>query len=178
MSGHSKWSTIKHKKAANDKVKGSVFTKMAKAITVAVKKGGGIGDPEMNFALRLTVDKARAVNMPKDNIERAIAKGMGKGEGEELVELLIEAFGPEGVMLMIEVVTDNRNRSVAELRNLIEKHGGRMGEPGSVAYAYERKDGEWVAKFVMSVSDQAKFEEFIEAVGEHEDVQEVYANVG
>jgi transcriptional/translational regulatory protein YebC/TACO1 len=103
---------------------------------------------------------------------------MGKGEGEELVELLIEAFGPEGVMLMIEVVTDNRNRSVAELRNLIEKHGGRMGEPGSVAYAYERKDGEWVAKFVMSVSDQAKFEEFIEAVGEHEDVQEVYANVG
>jgi YebC/PmpR family DNA-binding regulatory protein len=137
MSGHSKWSNIKNKKAANDAVKGSVFTKMAKAITIAVKKGGGIGDPDANFSLRLAVDKARAVNMPKENIDRAIAKGLGKG-GEELTELVIEAFAPEGVMVVLEVLTDSRNRVVAEIHNLIEKHGGRMGEPGSVMYQFER----------------------------------------
>jgi len=137
MSGHSKWSTIKHKKAANDKVKGSVFTKMAKGITIAVKKGGGIGDPDMNFSLRLAVDKARAVNMPKENIDRAIDKGMGKG-GVELAELVIEAFAPEGVSIILEVVTDSRNRTVAEIRTLIEKHGGRMGEPGSVMYLFDK----------------------------------------
>lgn len=137
MSGHSKWSTIKHKKAANDAVKGSVFTKMAKAITIAVKKGGGVGDPDMNFSLRLAVDKARSVNMPKENIDRAIDKGLGKG-GAELAELTIEAFAPEGVYVILEVVSDSRNRVVAELRTLIEKHGGRMGEPGSVAHAFEK----------------------------------------
>jgi YebC/PmpR family DNA-binding regulatory protein len=137
MSGHSKWSTIKHKKAANDKVKGSVFTKMAKGITIAVKKGGGVGDPDMNFSLRLAVDKARSVNMPKENIDRAIDKGMGKG-GVELAELVIEGFGPEGVAIILEVVTDSRNRSVAEIRTLIEKYGGRMGEPGSVMYLFDK----------------------------------------
>ena len=136
MSGHSKWSTIKHKKAANDSVRGSVFTKMAKAITIAVKKGAGVGDPEMNFSLRLAVDKARAVNMPKENIDRAIDKGMGKG-GAELFELTIEAFAPDGVSIILEVVTDSRKRGVAEIRTLIEKHGGRMGEPGSVMYLFE-----------------------------------------
>ena len=137
MSGHSKWSTIKHKKAANDAVKGSVFTKMAKGITIAVKKGGGIGDPDKNFSLRLAVDKARSVNMPKENIDRAIDKGMGKS-GSELAELTIEAFAPSGILVILELVTDSRNRAVAEIRNLIEKHGGRMGEPGSVMHAFEK----------------------------------------
>ncbi len=137
MSGHSKWSTIKHKKAANDAVKGSVFTKMAKGITIAVKKGGGVGDPDMNFSLRLAVDKARSVNMPKENIDRAIAKGMGKG-GVELAELTIEAFAPDGVLVILEVVSDSRNRAVSEIRTLIEKHGGRMGEPGSVMHSFEK----------------------------------------
>ncbi len=137
MSGHSKWSTIKHKKAANDAVKGSVFTKMAKGITMAVKKGGGVGDPDQNFSLRLAVDKARSVNMPKENIDRAIAKGLGKG-GEELAELIIEAFAPDGVSVILEVVSDSRNRVVAEIRTLIEKHGGRMGEPGSVMYLFDK----------------------------------------
>ncbi len=137
MSGHSKWSTIKHKKAANDAVKGSVFTKMAKGITIAVKKGGGVGDPDMNFSLRLAIDKARAVNMPKENIDRAIDKGLGKG-GVELAELVIEAFAPHGVSVILEVVSDSRNRSVAEIRTLIEKHGGRMGEPGSVMYLFDK----------------------------------------
>lgn len=137
MSGHSKWSTIKHKKAANDAVKGSVFTKMAKGITIAVKKGGGVGDPDMNFSLRLAMDKARSVNMPKENIDRAIAKGLGKG-GMELAELVIEAFAPQGVSVILEVVSDSRNRAVAEIRTLIEKHGGRMGEPGSVMYLFDK----------------------------------------
>lgn len=137
MSGHSKWSTIKHKKAANDAVKGSVFTKMAKGITIAVKKGGGVGDPDMNFSLRLAMDKARSVNMPKENIDRAIAKGLGKG-GVELAELVIEAFAPQGVSVILEVVSDSRNRAVAEIRTLIEKHGGRMGEPGSVMYLFDK----------------------------------------
>lgn len=136
MSGHSKWSTIKHKKAANDAVKGSVFTKMAKGITIAVKKGGGVGDPDQNFSLRLAIDKARAVNMPKENIDRAIDKGMGKG-GVELAELTIEVFAPDGVAAILEVVSDSRNRTVAEIRTLIEKHGGRMGEPGSVMYLFD-----------------------------------------
>ncbi len=137
MSGHSKWSTIKHKKAVNDAVRSGVFTKMANAIAIAVKKGGGVGDPDMNFSLRLAVDKARAVSMPKENIQRAIERGMDKGAGAELAELVIEGFAPGGVSVVATIVTDSRNRSVSELRNLFEKHGGRMGEPGSVMYQFE-----------------------------------------
>lgn len=137
MSGHSKWSTIRHKKAANDAVRGSVFTKMAKNITIAVKKGGGVSDPDKNFALRLAVDKARSVNMPKENIDRAIDKGIGKN-GEELHELVIEAFGPDNLLVIIEALTDSRNRTVAEIRTLLEKHGGRMGEPGSVMHNFDK----------------------------------------
>ena len=149
MSGHSKWSTIKHKKAALDAKKGGVFTKMAKAISVAVKKGGGVGDPAMNFALRLAVDKARAVNMPKENIERAIAKGTGKDSENGLEELVIEGYGPSGVAVIIEAVTDKRNRTVSELKNIIEKGGGRMGEPGSVMHLFERC-GEVIGKGEIS----------------------------
>lgn len=136
MSGHSKWSNIKNKKAANDAAKGSVFTKMAKGITIAVKKGGGVGDPDQNFSLRLAIDKARAVNMPKENIDRAIDKGLGKS-GSELAELTIEVFAPDSVMAILDIVSDSRNRTVAEIRTLIEKHGGRMGEPGSVMYLFD-----------------------------------------
>lgn len=137
MSGHSKWSNIHRKKEANDKVRSGIFTKMAAAIVVAVKKGGGITDPDMNFSLRLAVDRARAVSMPKENIDRAIAKGSGKGGSTDYAELTIEGFAPGGVAFIAEVLTDNRNRSVSELRTLIEKHGGRMGEPGSVAYLFD-----------------------------------------
>lgn len=177
MSGHSKWSNIKNKKAANDAVKGSVFTKMAKAITIAVKKGGGIGDPDMNFSLRLAVDKARAVNMPKENIDRAIAKGLGR-EGDELVELLIEGFGPGGFAVIIEAVTDSTNRTIAEIRSLMEKHGGRMGEVGSVGYMFEKNDKGYQAKYLMPVSDREKAQAFLKVLREDDDVQEVYANLG
>lgn len=137
MSGHSKWSTIKHKKAVIDAKRSGVFTKMANAISVAVKKGGGVGDPDMNFSLRLAVDKARAVNMPKENIERAIEKGMGKGGGKEIEELVLEGYGPQAVAIVIEVLTDNRNRTVSEVKNILEKAGGRLGEPGSVLYQFD-----------------------------------------
>ncbi len=177
MSGHSKWSNIKNKKAANDAVRGSVFTKMAKAITVAVKKGGGVGDPAMNFSLRLAVDKARAVSMPKENIDRAIEKGLGKG-GEELVELLIEGFGPGGFAVIIEAVTDSSNRTVAELRSLMEKHGGRMGEPGSVMYMFEKREGKYVPKYVTPIESTDEAQAFLATLRENDDVQEVYVNLG
>lgn len=138
MSGHSKWSTIKHKKALVDAKRGGVFTKLAGAIAVAVKRGGGIGDQSMNFALRLAIDKARAANMPKDKIDRAIARGVGKGDEKELEELVLEGYGPGGAAIIVEAVTDNRNRTVAEIKNLLEKQGGRLGEPGSVLYQFEK----------------------------------------
>lgn len=110
---------------------------MANAIAVAVKKGGGVGDPDMNFSLRLAVDNARAVNMPKENIERAIEKGMGGGAGKEIEELVLEGYGPHGTAFIIEAVTDNRNRTVSEVKNILEKTGGRLGEPGSVMYQFD-----------------------------------------
>lgn len=137
MSGHSKWSTIKHKKAAQDARRGGVFTKLAGAIAVAVKRGGGNGDPETNFALRLAVERAKSANMPKDNIERAIKRGMGHAGEGTFEEIVLEAYGPQGVAMIIEATTDNRNRTVAEIKNSLEKAGGRLGEPGSVMYLFD-----------------------------------------
>lgn len=137
MSGHSKWSTIKHKKAARDQVRGNVFTKMASAITVAVKKGGS-ADPERNFSLRLAIDKAKAVNMPSSNIERAVQRASGQAEGQVFEELVLEGYGPGGVGIIIETVTDKHNRTVAEIKNILESAGGRLGEPGSVMYHFDK----------------------------------------
>ncbi len=137
MSGHSKWSTIKHKKAATDKKRGKLFTRLAKDITIAAREGGG--DPEFNTALALAIDKAKAANMPKDNIERAIKRGTGELEGGQLEQNLYEAYGPQGVGILIEVVTDNRNRSVAELRHAVTKYGGNMAESGAVSWQFTRK---------------------------------------
>jgi YebC/PmpR family DNA-binding regulatory protein len=137
MSGHSKWSTIKHKKAAADAKRGKVFTRLAKEITVAAREGGG--DLDMNVRLRLVVDKAKAANMPKDNIDRAIKRGTGELEGGELYEYLYEAYGPHGIGIVIETVTDNKNRAVAELRHVLNKYGGAMAEAGSVVWQFTRK---------------------------------------
>ncbi len=177
MSGHSKWSTIKHKKAANDSIKGSVFTKMAKGITMAVKKGGGVSDPDINFSLRLAMAQARSVNMPKDNIERAIAKASGV-EGGALEELIIEGFGPSGVAVIINLVTDNRNRSIAELRTLMEKHGGQMGSMGSALYMFDFLDGIYKPKYPISVAKSQEVLAFIDALLNHDDVEGVYDNLG
>ena len=137
MSGHSKWSTIKRKKAANDAKRGNLFTRHAREIALAARVGGG--DQESNFALRLAVDRARANNMPKENIERAIRRGTGEDkEGAAIEQILYEGFGPHGVAIMIEVVTDNRKRTVAELRHILTRMGGNLAEAGAVAWQFRR----------------------------------------
>jgi YebC/PmpR family DNA-binding regulatory protein len=138
MSGHSKWASIKHKKAVVDARRGQAFTKLARAITVAAREGGG--DPESNATLGNAVQKARDASMPKDNIERAIAKGTGEGADADAIEsVLYEGYGPGGVALLIEALTDNRNRTSSDVRHALTKHGGTLGEPGSVAYLFEKR---------------------------------------
>ncbi|MGI8802515.1 MAG: YebC/PmpR family DNA-binding transcriptional regulator [Solirubrobacteraceae bacterium] len=138
MSGHSKWASIKHKKAIVDARRGQHFTKLARAITVAARDGGG--DPEMNAALGNAVQKAKDASMPKDNIERAIAKGIGAGaDAAAFTAVLYEGYGPGGVALLIEVLTDNRNRTAADVRHMLSKGGGNLGEPGSVAYLFNKR---------------------------------------
>ena len=138
MSGHSKWASIKHKKAVVDSRRGKLFTKLARAITVAAKEGGG--DPDGNPALQLAIQKAKDASMPKDNIERAIAKGTGSGADVDALEnVMYEGYGPGGVALLIEAVTDNRNRTGADVRHLLSKGNGSLGEPGSVAYNFDKK---------------------------------------
>ncbi|MFB3056984.1 MAG: YebC/PmpR family DNA-binding transcriptional regulator [Ignavibacteriaceae bacterium] len=137
MSGHSKWSTIKRKKGAADAKRGKIFTKLIKEITISAREGGG--DPGANPRLRLAIDNAKAANMPADNIERAIKKATGELEGVTYHELMYEGSGPGGVAMLIEVATDNKNRSVAEVRHLFSKYNGSMGENGSVAWMFNRK---------------------------------------
>src|SRR5215212_2428417 len=138
MAGHSKWASIKHKKKAVDAKRGALFTKLTRAITVAAREGGG--DPDGNPALALAIQKARDASMPKDNIERAIAKGTGADADADAFEtVLYEGYGPGGVAILVEALTDNRNRTGSEVRHLFTKHGGNLGEPGSVAWIFEKK---------------------------------------
>ena len=138
MSGHSKWASIKHKKAVVDARRGQHFTKLARAVTVAAKEGGG--DPEGNPGLALAIQKARDASMPKDNIERAILKGTGAGvDAENWETVMYEGCGPGGVAMLIEALTDNRNRTAADVRHIVGKHGGSLGEPGSVAYLFDKQ---------------------------------------
>jgi len=137
MSGHSKWSTIKRKKGANDAKRGKVFTRLGREITLAARSGG---DPNSNFALRLAVDRAKASNMPKENIDRAIKRGSGEDkDGVVFEEILYEAYGPSGVALLVSVATDNRNRSLAEIKHVLNRYGGAMAEPGSVSWQFAHK---------------------------------------
>ncbi len=137
MSGHSKWSTIKHKKAATDAKRGKAFTRIAKEMTIAARDGGG--DPATNNRLALIVSKAKAANMTKDSIERAIKRGTGELEGGELSELTYEVYAPNGIGLVIEVVTDNKRRSIADLRHVVNKNGGTVAASGAVAWQFTRK---------------------------------------
>src|SRR5271155_5902887 len=138
MSGHSKWAGIKHKKAIVDARRGQQFTKLARAITVAAREGGG--EVESNAALANAVQKARDASMPKDNIERAIAKGAGAGaDGDAIETVIYEGYGPGGVALLIEAYTENRNRTGADVRHILSKNGGSLGEPGSVAYLFVKR---------------------------------------
>lgn len=138
MSGHSKWSKVKHQKATTDAQKGAAFTKAARGITIAVKAGGGISDPDTNFHLRLAIEKARAVNMPKENIQRAIERAKGT-DAENIHQVVYEAYGPFGVALYIESATDNINRTVSFLKQSIEHAGGSMATPGAVSYLFDRR---------------------------------------
>ncbi|GAB4287819.1 MAG: YebC/PmpR family DNA-binding transcriptional regulator [Ignavibacteriaceae bacterium] len=152
MSGHSKWATIKRKKAAVDAKRGKIFTKLIKEITIAAREGGG--DPEGNPRLRLAIDNAKASNMPAENIERAIKKATGELEGVTYHELTYEGYAPAGVAVLVEVATDNKNRTVAEVRHIFSKNGGSLGESGSVAWMFDRKG-------VITLPRQNKSEEQI-----------------
>jgi YebC/PmpR family DNA-binding regulatory protein len=144
MSGHSKWHTIKHKKGAADAKRGKVFTRIIKELTIAAKHGGG--DPDMNPRLRTVIADAKAVNMPADNIKRAIRRGTGEEEGVQYDEIMYEGYGPGGAALIVETMTDNRNRTVGELRHLLAKYGGNLGEANSVAWMFDKKSLVTVAK--------------------------------
>jgi len=151
MSGHSKWATIKRKKAANDAARGKIFTRLIKEITIAARDGGG--DPEGNPRLRLAISNAKANNMPADNIKRAIQKGTGELPGTSYEEVTYESYGPGGVAILINVVTDNKNRTVSEIRHLLSRNNGKLAEVGSVAWMFEKKGVINVAKENHSEDD-------------------------
>lgn len=152
MSGHSKWAQIKRQKGANDAKRGATFTKLSNAISIAVRQGGGIADPAMNFKLRLAIDAAKAVNMPKENIERAIARVSGK-DAAAMDEAVYEGFGPAGIAVIVEAATDNKNRTSSEVANVFNKNGGNMGQPGSVSYQFKQLGEIIVKKNNKSVDD-------------------------
>src|SRR4051812_719292 len=137
MSGHSKWATIKHKKAALDSKRGKVFTRVIKEIMIAARGGGG--DPDANPRLRTAILAAKAVSMPNDNIQRAVKRGTGELEGGQIDEISYEGYGPGGAAIIVQIATDNKNRTVSEIRHIFSKNGGNMGEQGSVAWMFERK---------------------------------------
>jgi len=177
MSGHSHWAGIKHKKGITDQKRGKIFSKMAKIIEIAARKGG---DPNMNPSLRLTIEKARSVNMPNDNIERAIKKGSGENKEGQLEEVAYEAYGPHGAALIIEVITDNRNRTLADIKHILTTFNGKLAETGSVKYLFDRKEGEWIPKYSMDITDEntkQQLEKLFEALDDNDGVNEIYSNI-
>ena len=162
MSGHSKWSTIKRKKGANDAKRGKIFTKLIKEITVAARQGGG--DPEGNPRLRSAITAAKTENMPKDNIARAIDKGTGGLEGDSYEEILYEGYGPGGVAILVECMTDNRNRTVADVRHFFSKSNGNLGENGCVAWMFDKKGQILIDK--ATISEEELMDKAIEAGAE------------
>ncbi len=170
MSGHSKWATIKHKKGKTDARRGKLFSKLSRAITVAAREGGT--DPAMNISLANAIEKAKAESMPKDNIERAIQRGGGGAEGEQYESIVYEGYGPAGVAIIVEVLTDNKNRSAAEVRNIFSKHGGQLAQPGAVAWVFERRGsivvdgGKYEEDDVMAAAIDAGAEDVVQDGGE------------
>jgi YebC/PmpR family DNA-binding regulatory protein len=152
MAGHSKWANVKHRKSRVDAVKGKIFTKLAREIIVATREGGG--DINSNFRLRLVVQKARENNMPNDNIQRAIQKGTGGSDGENYEQVIYEGYAPGGVALLLEVLTENRNRTVADIRHLLSKHGGSLGESGCVSWMFKRKGLILIRKEDLSLPEE------------------------
>jgi len=173
MSGHSKWSTIKHKKAIVDAKRGKVFSKLARLITIESKlSNGDVNSP----SLKVVIQKAKAANMPKDNIERAVAKGVSGGGGDECV--LYEMYGPSGVAMLVNTFTDNRNRTVAEIKTVITKLGYQLAEPGAAAWAFEKEGAEWKANTTIELDDESleKLSSLVDALEDLDDVESVYTN--
>ncbi len=175
MSGHSRWAQIKHKKAAADAKKGKVFSRLSRLITLAAKELGP--DPKTNSKLERAVAEARSANMPQDNIARAISRAKEK-EASDLKEVLYEAHGPGSSALLIAAVTDNSNRTTSEIKRILAEHGAKLGERGSAMWAFEKRDGDFAAKFPTALpgQDAKKFEELLEALSDQEDVESVWAN--
>jgi YebC/PmpR family DNA-binding regulatory protein len=178
LSGHSKWSTIHRQKEAKDARRGQIFTKLGNAITIAIRAGGGITDPEKNFKLRLAIEKARAFNMPKENITRALRQAQGKLAGGKVEEVTYEGYGPGGVAVIVETVTDNKNRTTAEIKNIIERGGGSLAGPGAVLYQFQKaglltvKKGEKPSEQILKIMDLG-----VDDVEEASDAIEVYTRV-
>lgn len=178
MSGHSKWSQIKHKKGATDQKKAKIFSKISRAITLATKEKGG--DVSSNPKLRLMIEKAKEINMPADNIERAIKKGIGAGEAENLEEAIYEAYGPAGTAIIIETITDNKNRTLNEIKHILKEYDAVLGTPGSALWAFEKKEN-WEPKHITSIEkqeDKEKLTKLIEELENHDDVQNIITNAG
>ena len=153
MSGHSKWAKIHRQKAVTDQQRGKIFTKLGRAITVAVKEGGGVADPDMNFKLRLAIDKARQANMPGTNIQKAVASAAGPGADSNWEYITYEGYGPVNTAVLVEVVTDNRNRALSEIKQIFDKSGGRLGQAGSVNYLFDRV-GQILIETAKTTDDQ------------------------
>lgn len=175
MSGHSKWSQIKRQKGATDARKSQIFSKLARMISLASRKGE---IPDMNPDLRVAINKAKEANMPSDNIERAIKKGAGKLEGAQLEKLRMEGYGPAGTAIIIEAITDNKNRTVAEIKHLLSRHNTKLAEPGSVIWAFEYKDDKWTPKHTIEMSEQdaLALDKLLEELDSHDDINELYTN--
>jgi len=173
MSGHSKWANIKRKKEVTDSKKSKIFSKMSKLISVAAKSGG---DPDSNPKLRLAVERAKEARMPKENIDRAIAKGSGQGGNITFIETVYEGFGPNGEAFFVRALTDNINRTVAEIRTIFSKHGGSLGGSGSTAYIFSPDPDNPTFTIDVDENSAKKLEELLEELDEHDDVQDVYVN--
>lgn len=185
MSGHSKWATTKHKKALVDSKRSSMFTKLTKIIQIAARHGA---DPEMNFKLRMAIDKARSFSVPKDNIERAIARGSGIGEGNALEEITYEGHGPDGVAIILEAVTDNKNRTSSDLKHILSKHGGSLGASNSVMWQFDRcgviylkntelSDDQELAIIDAGANDIEKTEDGIRIIAKMENLQKIQEKI-
>lgn len=176
MSGHSKWSQIRHKKGIADQKKGLVFSKFSKLISIAARKGA---DPEKNFELKNIIERAHAVNMPKDSIERAIKRVSDKSRAQ-LEELTIEAMGPESIALIITAITDNKNRTITEIKNVLNEHQYKMATPGSTMWMFDRKSQDFVPKYPLeglNENTKINLEKILEKLDENDDIQEVYDNL-
>lgn len=178
MAGHNKWSKIKRQKAVTDAKKSSIYTKMAKSIMVAVKTGGG-ADPATNFRLKSAIDKAKEFGVPKNNIERAIEKGAGKGEGDNLKEITYEGYLPGGVAVMVFTATDNSNRTLSDVRTIFTKAGGSLGSTGSVAYLFHKEGDELVAMHTIEIDSEEDAQvimKALDALDDNDDVIDVVSN--